>query len=709
MRSAIRSLCLPALVALALAVAPAGAGAAGPPQVEDTWATAVTTGAGDLHGMVNPNGFFTSGRVEYLTEAAYQANLAAAPPRDGFSGATSSPVGTGSPLGAGSAAVELTRRVGGLQAATAYRYRVVATSSAATTLGPARLFVTQESTPGTALPDGRGWEMVSPVDKNGGEIQGPGAIFGGGVLQASADGSSVTYSSTSSFAGALGAPGGSQYISRRGGGAWATENVTQPTLAGAYGTHPDGVPYQLFSPDLARGLLVVPERCESPPCLRSYLLRQSANGSLAPSSQATDLAFAGSNPGLTQTVLSTQGNLYRWSGGGMTAVNLKPGDTAPTPGATLAAQSGAVSTDGSRIYFDLEGNLYLRDGSQTVQVDESVGGGGSFETASADGSVAFFTKAGHLYRYGALTKVATDLTPGGEVLGVLGSSGDGAYLYYLAAAGLFLNHSGSTFAVAAEADATNYPPTTGTARIAANGRLAFLSAAALTEQDTGGFAQVFLYAPAAQTLTCTSCPPSGTRPPGPATIPAATANGSGPGAAYLHKPRALSLAGNRLFFETRNALVASDTNSDLDVYQWEAGGAGDCVKPGGCVALISSGRATEGASFLDASADGSDAFFLTDGSLVPNDPGAVDVYDARVGGGFPGPQVPIACVADACQVVPGEPEDPAPSTAFYRPEGNPPLSYPKTKKKPKQAKKHKKTRKKKASIKRDGVKRDGKR
>ena len=72
--------------------------------------------------------------------------------------------------------------------------------------------------------------MVSPVDKNGGAIQGFGQNFGGGVLQAAAGGDgAVTYSSASSFGdGAQGAPAASQYLSRRGAGGWSTENITAP-------------------------------------------------------------------------------------------------------------------------------------------------------------------------------------------------------------------------------------------------------------------------------------------------------------------------------------------------------------------------------------------------------------------------------------------------------------------------------------------------
>ena len=55
-------------------------------------------------------------------------------------------------------------------------------------MGPTRSLRTDESAPVFSLPDNRGWEMVSPTEKNGGEIQGFGGMFGGGVLQAAAQG-----------------------------------------------------------------------------------------------------------------------------------------------------------------------------------------------------------------------------------------------------------------------------------------------------------------------------------------------------------------------------------------------------------------------------------------------------------------------------------------------------------------------------------------
>lgn len=562
------------------------------------------------------------------------------------------------------------------------------------------------------LADGRAWEMVSPSDKGGGEIQRPGELFRGGVFQAAATGGAVTYGSRASFAGGAGNPGASQYLARRGAAGWSTANVTGSALAGAYGETPDGVPFQLFGSDLGRAVAVRAERCAEASCPRRLALLDGAGMTLASTPARPDLRFAGANAGLTQIVVASCAalapgateapaeagcdpeapNLYAWAGGDLTLVNLLPGADVGTPGATLAAPNGAVSADGSRIYFELGGDLYLRAGEQTVQVDAATGGGGQFEAAGSDGTLAFFTKAGHLYRFDAVTGEALDLTPAGEVEGVLGATPDGASVYYATAAGVFLHRQGTATKIAAAADSSNYPPAIGAARVAANGNLAFLSSAPLTGFNNNGFAEAFVYSAATGSLTCASCNPSGARAVGGASIPGARANGTGPTAARAYRPRALSASGTRLFFESTDKLAVEDTNSARDVYQWESAGTGTCQAPGGCVSLISNGRSPGGATFIDASADGEDAYFLTDASLVPADAGMVDLYVARVGGGFPAAPLPIACVADACQPIPADPDDSPPATLLQRPEGNPPLRIQNKQKKKKTKAKKKKRR-----------------
>jgi hypothetical protein len=562
--------------------------------------------------------------------------------------------------------------------------------------------------------------MVSPVDKNGGQVDPPGAIAGGGVLQAAPDGGSVTYGSAASFgAGAEGAPPLSQYISRRGSGGWSMENITAPLYSGSYGVEPEGAPYQLFSGDLARGLLLNGRHCRgvdgdcavvnpplagtgAPAGYQNYYLRESAGGGftvLLTSSAASEtpleparfeLSLAGASLDLRHVVLSTcaaltpdaieiplgegcdpdEANLYEWSGGGLGLVNLLPAQIQGAPGATLAAQSLAVSADGSRVYWSDGANLYLRAGGQTRQVDAGAGGGGAFQTAAGDGSVAFFTKTGHLYRYDAVANSSSDLTPAGGVQGVLGASEDGSHIYYATAAGVFFIDGGPPTKVAAGAAAGNYPPTTGSARVSPDGaHLAFVFS-----PGGGPNSGVYLYDAGSAVLTCASCRAGNPNPSGPSTIPGAVANGQGPEAIASYKPRALSEDGRRLFFDSEDAIVTADTNQDSDVYQWEAQGTGTCASAGGCVALISSGIAAGGASFVDASRDGADAFFLTDGSLVDADTGSFDLYDARVGGGFPVPSPRIPCKGDGCQFLPSAPLDPAVTTQVAG-LGNPPVHY----------------------------------
>ncbi len=90
--------------------------------------------------------------------------------------------------------------------------------------------------------DDRGWEKVSPVGKNGGD---PGLRGDRGRRSAAgaANGDSASFSSTSSFGvGSKGAPRLPPSTSPPGRNGWSTENVTLPTLSGAYGEDPSAFP-----------------------------------------------------------------------------------------------------------------------------------------------------------------------------------------------------------------------------------------------------------------------------------------------------------------------------------------------------------------------------------------------------------------------------------------------------------------------------------
>jgi hypothetical protein len=713
------------LICLGVSVAPALA--AGPPIAGKLWASQVDSRSATLSAEVNPNGALTSGYFEYATNESFS----------GGKRVNINVIG----IEAGMFTVNFPT-ITALTPDTTYYYRVVLTSGKGQitkpTAAPYPFFRTAPASGGPLLPDGRGWEMVSPVDKNGGGVAAPESIAEGGTLQAAAQGGGATYSSASSFAGGAGAPPASQYISTRSSSGWTTQNITVPIFSGSYDIAEGGAPYRLFSTDLSRSLLLNGKGCrgeatgcpvpnpalpgtDAPAGFQNYYLRSTSNGSfealLGPaetglsgqSASQFEVSLAGASEDLSHVVLAScakltasatsgclgQDNLYEFSSGALKQVN-------SSPGATLAAQgANAVSTDGSRVYFYEGGNLFLRDGSTLKQVDAGAGGGGSFELASSDGSLAYFTKGGDLFRYSATANTDTKLTSSSDVQGVLGAASSGANLYYLRTGGLYRCAAANTAAtngcdtatrIAAGADASDYPPATGTTRVSADGtKLLFASTTSLEDRNHNTYdntdlitgkpdTELYLYDTAVG-LACVSCNPTNGRPTGPSTIPGAVHNGAGPAATIAYKPRVLADGGKRIFFTSGDAIVPTDTNTQgssgkgvNDAYQWEAQGEGSCARPEGCASLLSSGRDSTPSSFADASEDGSDAFFLTGTSLVGRDPGAVDLYDARVGGGFTEPGEGIPCEGDSCQALPPEPTEPTLTTLLSGP-GNPPVHY----------------------------------
>jgi hypothetical protein len=259
------------------------------------------------------------------------------------------------------------------------------------------------------------------------------------------------------------------------------------------------------------------------------------------------------------------------------------------------------------------------------------------------------------------------------------------------------------------------------ARVSPNGRyLAFMSQHSLTGYDNRDAAtgardqEVFLYdsgTPLSEALRCASCNPSGARPRGvldtgdfPGLLvdrPGLWSGGSNPSNRQtlaanipgwtkvddghaLYQSRYLSNSG-RLFFNAADSLVPSDTNATFDVYQFEfpqgpgqpesntctASTPGYNPKSGGCVSLISSGESPQESAFMDASENGDDVFFLTASRLTPRDvDGALDLYDARSGGGEPEVVKPVECSGDACQQPAVPPNHPTPGTALLNGPGN---------------------------------------
>jgi hypothetical protein len=116
---------------------------------------------------------------------------------------------------------------------------------------------------------------------------------------------------------------------------------------------------------------------------------------------------------------------------------------------------------------------------------------------------------------------------------------------------------------------------------------------------------------------------------------------------YEMNSRAISEDGSRIVFTTSSPLSPEATNDLANVYEWhqEAGGGE------GGVSLISAGTGEYPVEGVVISASGRDIFFETAQGLVPQDTdGLPDIYDARLGGGFPTPEAPRQpCSGDACQ------------------------------------------------------------
>ena len=121
--------------------------------------------------------------------------------------------------------------------------------------------------------------------------------------------------------------------------------------------------------------------------------------------------------------------------------------------------------------------------------------------------------------------------------------------------------------------------------------------------------------------------------------------------------RAVSENGEYIVFHTPEQLQADDANTGAepgcegrgaetgcDVYVWHEGS----------VAMVSDGKTARSEETEDGdasvSASGADVFFFTATRLVGQDSDQLDdLYDARIGGGFPAPSPESSCAGDACQ------------------------------------------------------------
>ena len=159
-------------------------------------------------------------------------------------------------------ALPTTALLGELSAGTTYHFRLVAESEAGTVYGADATFTASSVTaPSAALPDGRGYEKVSPTANADGDVYQDVpiqlALVGGWTEQpflVSPTGDAVAYMGDPSERGGTGSEGpdlGNQYVSRRStDGQWETKNV-EPPSSGLF----DPPAFKGFSSDLTVGFV----------------------------------------------------------------------------------------------------------------------------------------------------------------------------------------------------------------------------------------------------------------------------------------------------------------------------------------------------------------------------------------------------------------------------------------------------------------------
>jgi hypothetical protein len=413
----------------------------------------------------------------------------------------------------------------------------------------------------------------------------------------------------------------------------------------------------------------------------------------------TQLLPAGTAPGYPQgeetfPYAFTISNVYTWDDGTLHLAGILPDGTVPPEGSNVEPENGfrgTISADGSRQSFlasptpGMPKQLYLRiDHSRTDLISGSENPAFAeaaqnvhFEGMTPDGRHVFFDTNSQLladdentepdlYRWTDgpepfLTLISRDGEAVNEMSSVggafVGSSLDGGIVYY--------HSNGASLDVWEEGVGIRtinpFVP-----RSVGSGQGAFLNLSstqpgfARVSQDgnwltyiykiaNGEPAELHVYDREADTDTCISCPaglPAAGGYPGQGAIdPELTTAGRISNIGF--RPRFLTNDG-QVFFTSEAALVPEDTNGVADVYEYDG--------PSGKLSLVTSGTGSEPMEFADASASGNDVFFVTRQQLAPSDHDEfVDLYDARVGGGFEEAETSLSepCAGEACQPVSG--------------------------------------------------------
>jgi hypothetical protein len=352
-----------------------------PPVVSAVGAVGVTDISARLAGTIDPRN----------TEAGYVFEYGTTPAL----GSSTAPLD----IGGGTAPITVSQLIDGLSPDTTYYFRLVATNLTGTTTSVSRTFNTRLDP--LPLPANRGYEQVTPPDKNYTDAENSAAgFFEEGRAAVSLDGNAIGFCTT----GLFGEPSGrmtvycAPYLSRRTAGGWQTGSPFPDFChVDPESGHPEGIMTVYPSADFSRFVVRKPESpgCPIPPLDPAAplfpggpvlnLYRQDfgtdpfnfdlLNQQTEQSSDFSSFRFFGGSDdfnhvvyqsAINQTPDSPVGNLekvYEWTDGSLHLISKDPTNepftTSSAPPVMEAhgprptrSNPTAISSDGERIYFN---------------------------------------------------------------------------------------------------------------------------------------------------------------------------------------------------------------------------------------------------------------------------------------------------------------------------------------------------------------------
>jgi hypothetical protein len=205
--------------------------AAASPTVEAVSVGKVSSSFADFSAKINPLGSDTTYHFEYIDATEYEMGVAEGE-TEPYAAGVSVPV-PAADIGAGDRRVSVSVQAGGLSPGTTYDYRLVAVNGVGVTESGNEQFLTVPAGL-QGLPDGRAYEMVTPVSKGDAEDMFGKLTFGHAPVN-----TDVGYSSedgehflllTEAALGPFAVSGPNAYVFSRGESGWSFKSVESPSL-----------------------------------------------------------------------------------------------------------------------------------------------------------------------------------------------------------------------------------------------------------------------------------------------------------------------------------------------------------------------------------------------------------------------------------------------------------------------------------------------